>query len=83
MKHRGLQVQLQANMDASAAGSIRSKQRAGKVRHFGARELWIQDWAARKGWTVREGHVSGNLADILSEPGAGVVLDKHIDRASF
>ena len=43
----GVEVEVQANTDSSAAKSIASRRGAGRVRHVEVRELWVQDRVAK------------------------------------
>ncbi len=52
----GLEMSLQINIDTSAARSGWFWSGAGKVRHLGVRELWIQERASRGDLANRKVH---------------------------
>ena len=43
----GVEVEVQVNTDSSAAKRITARKGAGRVRHIGVRELWVQDRVAK------------------------------------
>jgi hypothetical protein len=70
----GIVVDIEVNMDASAAKAIASRKGCGKIRHIDVATLWVQEKVANK--EVKLVKVAGheNLADILT---------KHVDRAAL
>ncbi len=64
-------MKVQVNADSSAARSIASRRGAGRVRHTGVRELWVQDRVAKGELSVVTVKGEDNVADGLS---------KHVDR---
>jgi hypothetical protein len=63
----GIVVDIEVNMDASAAKAIASRKGCGKVRHIDVATLWVQEKVANK--EVKLVKVAGheNLADILTK----------------
>ena len=54
MEDLGVEVEVQVNTDSSAAKSMASRKGVGRVRHIEARELWVQDRAAKGKLSVVE-----------------------------
>jgi hypothetical protein len=70
----GIVVDIEVNMDASAAKAIASRKGCGKVRHIDVATLWVQEKVANKEVKLVKVAGSENLADILT---------KHVDRSTL
>ena len=71
MEDLGVEVEVQANTDSSAAKHIESRRGAGRVRHIEVRELWVQDRIAKGKLKIAKVKGEDNVADGLT---------KHADR---
>ena len=70
-KDLGVDVEVQINTDSSTGKSVASRRGAGKIRHLGTRDLWIQERVARGDIMIEKVRGEDNVADGLT---------KHVDK---
>ncbi len=70
-KDLGAEVEIQVDLDSSAARSISSRRGAGRVRHVKVRQLWAQERVRRGELSIIKAHGEENVADGLT---------KHVER---
>jgi hypothetical protein len=70
----GIVVDIEVNMDTSAAKAIASREGSGKILHIDVATLWVQEKVASKEVKLVKVVGSENLADIFT---------KHVDRSTL
>ncbi len=79
----GLEVELHANTDSSAARSISSRKGAGRVRHVEVREMWVPERVRRGELPIVKVRGKENVADGLTKHVERGKIEMHMQKCGF